>query len=134
MSRSKISAPQKNLRYGFLFLLHVQSKANSKQKNQTFIIGLPERYDVEACNERRVYLLDLTPGQHSFEETLQRWRAIDVSDLTAPGIESQIPRIYGDVLNHYASRPAKSSSYIIKIYWSILAKPFSTVRIGLYHQ
>ena len=36
-----------------------------------------------------IHLRDLTPGQHSSEETSQRWRAVGdtVSDLTGPGSE-----------------------------------------------
>ena len=42
------------------------------------------RYDGEACNS----------GGAIFEETLQRWRAVDgtVSDLTDPRIEPQTSR------------------------------------------
>ena len=36
------------------------------------------------------HLRGLAPGQHSSEETLQRWRAVgDTADLTGPGIEPQ---------------------------------------------
>ena len=36
-----------------------------------------------------------TPGQHSSEETWQRWRVIDdiASDLTGPGIGSRLPTL-----------------------------------------
>ena len=56
--------------------------------------SLYSRYYAEACNEWRVHLCDLTPGQHSFEETSQRWRTVDdtVSDLTGPVIKPQASR------------------------------------------
>ena len=42
----------------------------------------------------RAHLRGLSPGQHSFEETLQRWRAVGdiVSDLTRRGIEPYTTR------------------------------------------
>ena len=41
----------------------------------------------------------IAPGQHSSEETLQRWRAVgySASDLTGFGIEPQIFRIDSDI-------------------------------------
>ena len=35
------------------------------------------QYYVEACNEWRVRLRGLAPGQHSSKETLQQWQAVD---------------------------------------------------------
>ena len=54
-----------------------------------------------ASNE--VHLRGLAPGQHSFEETSQQWRAVGdiVSDFTGPEIESKISRAESDVLNRY---------------------------------
>ena len=51
----------------------------------------------------RVRLRDLAPGQHSCEETLQRWRAVceTLSDLTSPGIELQTFLTNSDVVNQY---------------------------------
>ena len=50
-----------------------------------------------------VHLRVLAPGQHSFEETSQRWRTArdNVSDLTGPGIEPTTFRTDEDVFNHY---------------------------------
>ena len=47
-----------------------------------------------------VHLRGLAPGQHSSEETSQRWRAVGdtVSDLTDPGIEPQISHTDSNVL------------------------------------
>ena len=41
-----------------------------------------------------VHLRGLAPGQHSFEETSQRWRVVGdtASDLTGPGREPQTSR------------------------------------------
>ena len=46
--------------------------------------SLYSRHYAQACNEWRVHLHGLAPGQHSSEETSQRWRAVidTVSDLT----------------------------------------------------
>ena len=44
------------------------------------------------------YFRNLAPRQHSFEETLQRWRAVGgtVSDFTGPGLELQTFRADSD--------------------------------------
>ena len=49
----------------------------------------------------------LAPGQHSYEETLQRWRAVGdiVSDLTGPGIEAQTSCTDSDELDNWDIRP-----------------------------
>ena len=46
------------------------------------------------------YLRGLAPGQHSSEETSQRWRAVGdvVSNLTDPGIKPRFSRTNTDVL------------------------------------
>ena len=48
-----------------------------------------------------IHLRGLAPGQHSSEETSQRWRVIGnaVSDLTSPVIDPQISRTDTTVLN-----------------------------------
>ena len=38
-------------------------------------LSLYSRYYIEVCNEWRVHLRGLAPGQHSFKEALQRWLA-----------------------------------------------------------
>ena len=51
------------------------------------------------------HLRSLAPGQHSSEETLERWRAIDesvVPDSTGRGVLDLAHR--SDVFNHYAHR------------------------------
>ena len=47
------------------------------------------------------HLRDLAPGQHSTEETSQRWRAFGdaVSDLTDPRIKPQTTRTESNVLS-----------------------------------
>ena len=52
------------------------------------------------------HLCGLAPGQHSFKETLQLWRAIGdtASDLTCPGIKPKTSRIDSDVLHNCANR------------------------------
>ena len=44
------------------------------------------------------HLRDVAPGQHSSEETSQRWRAVDdtVPAFTGPGIEPQTSRTDSD--------------------------------------
>ena len=51
--------------------------------------SLYSRYYAEACNKWRVLLCDLAPGQNSFKEASQRWRAVGdaVSDLNDPRFE-----------------------------------------------
>ena len=53
--------------------------------------SLYSRYYAEACNKWWGHLRLSAPGQHSSEESSQRWRAYDatVSNLTGPGIEPQ---------------------------------------------
>ena len=65
--------------------------------------SLYSRYYAEACNEWRVHLRGLVPGQHSSEETSQRWRVVSdtMSDLT--GIEFTSSRDHSGVLNKYAN-------------------------------
>ena len=48
-------------------------------------------------------------GQHSYEETLQRWRAVSgtVSNLTGTGIETQTSHTVSDVFDHNANQPIK---------------------------
>ena len=52
-----------------------------------------------------VHLRSLAPGQHSFEETSQRWRAVGdtVSNLIDPGIEPTTSRADSDVFHHFAA-------------------------------
>ena len=62
----------------------------------TFIRGItPKR-----VTSGRAHLRGLAPGQHSSEETSQRWRAVGhcVSNLTGPGIDTQTFRTESDVL------------------------------------
>ena len=51
------------------------------------------RYNVDAYNERWAHLRGLEPGQHSFEERSQRWRAVGdaVPDLTCPELNPDQP-------------------------------------------
>ena len=51
------------------------------------------------------HIRGLAPGQHSSEETSQRWRAVGgtVSDLTGPGTESQTSRTHGEACNDCAN-------------------------------
>ena len=51
-----------------------------------------------------VHLRDLVPGQHSSEETLQRWRAVGdgVFGLTCPGIKVGTSRVVNAVFNQLA--------------------------------
>ena len=74
----------------FLFL-YIYNGASKKKQQTNRYYAL--KYYTEACNEWGVHL-DLVPGQHSFEESSQRWRAVSdiVSDLTCPVIEPQICR------------------------------------------
>ena len=53
-----------------------------------------------------IHLRNLAPGQHSSEETSQRWRAVDdtLSDLTGQVIEPKPTAPISDVLNHFAKR------------------------------
>ena len=53
------------------------------------------------------HLRDLAPGQHSSEETLQRWRAVGdtVSNLTNQGFKPQTSRTDSNVLKTIAHRP-----------------------------
>ena len=71
--------------------------------NKIFILS---RWYIQACNERRIHLCGLAPGQHSSEETWQRWRAVDdtVFDLSGQGIKPRTFRAKSDVSNHYANR------------------------------
>ena len=57
--------------------------------------SLYSRYYAATCNEWRAYLRGLSPGQHSSEETSQRWQAVGdkVFDLTGPGVDPQTYRI-----------------------------------------
>ena len=54
----------------------------------------------------RANLRDLTPVQHSSEETSQRWRAVSdtVSDLTDPGFEPQTSRTESVSFKHDESK------------------------------
>ena len=63
--------------------------------------SLYPRYHAEVCNEWRAHLRSLASGQHSSEETSQRWRAIGdtMSDLTGSGIEPQTSHTDRDMLN-----------------------------------
>ena len=53
------------------------------------------------------HLRGLAPGQHSSEETSQRWRAVGgtLSALTSPEINPMTFRVDSDVSNHHATRP-----------------------------
>ena len=58
----------------------------------------------------RDHLCDLSPRQHSSEETSQRWRAVDktVSNSTGVGIEPKIVRADSDASIHCAKRADSS--------------------------
>ena len=58
---------------------------NIKKSNLYYIRGIT----LKRITSAGAHLRDLTPGQHSFEETLQRWRAVGdiVSDLIGPRSE-----------------------------------------------
>ena len=60
---------------------------NSQIKSSLYSRYYTERVPIDGANLRH-----LAPGQHSYEETSQRWRAVGdtVFDLTDPGIEPQI--------------------------------------------
>ena len=53
-----------------------------------------------------IHLRGLMPGQHSSEETSQRWKVdLDaVSDLTKPATETQTFRADGEVFTHNIDR------------------------------
>ena len=53
------------------------------------------------------HLLDLETGQHSSEETTQRWRAVGdtVPNMTGPAIKLRTSRTDSHVFNHYANGP-----------------------------
>ena len=62
----------------------------SLHKNQIFImLGCSRYITPKRVKSEGVHLHDLSPVQHSSEETSQTWRAVGdaVSDLTDPGFE-----------------------------------------------
>ena len=62
--------------------------------------SLSSQYYTEVCNERRVHLRDLAPGQRSSEE--KRHSVGDsVSDLVGTRIKPVTPHTNSDVINHY---------------------------------
>ena len=56
-----------------------------------------------------IHLRGLASGQHSSEETTQRWRTVHntMPDLTGIGIEPQTSRTDSDVFNHNANWEVK---------------------------
>ena len=56
------------------------------------------------------HLRDLTPGQHSSEETSQRRQGVgdNASDATTQGIEALTFRTVSDVLSHYGNQSVVS--------------------------
>ena len=58
-------------------MLNYNTAKNYQIKNTKIKSSLYSRYYAEVCNERRDHLRGLAPGQHSSEETSQRWRAVD---------------------------------------------------------
>ena len=84
--------------------MNVLLQNSQDKKNQIFIYTRDITLKRVASGE--IHLRDLAPGQHSSEETSQRWRAEGgtVSDLTGLGIEPQIYSADSDVFNQYANR------------------------------
>ena len=64
------------------------------------------KYYSKYVTSSRAHVRGLAPGQHSSEETSQRWRAVDatVTNLTPLGIETRTSRANSDVSKQYANR------------------------------
>ena len=88
-------------------LMHSQ-KLPSKKKKIKFSGILQKR-----VTSGGAHLHDLAPGQHSSEETSQRWRAVGdtVSGLTDPRIEPQTFHTDSDVFNHHTNWPVNNCVY-----------------------
>ena len=90
------------------------ARLNSKIKS-----SLNSRYYAEACNEWQDYLPCLAPGQHSFEETSQRWRAVGdtASDLT---------HVFGSARSVMSCRSTKKPLCLGRIFTFYWNKPKPT--------
>ena len=70
--------------------------------------SLHSQYYAEASGG--IHLRDLAHGQHSSEETSQRWRAVgDTARFHRRVIEAQTYRTDNDAFKHYASRPVRTN-------------------------
>ena len=87
------------------------------------------RYYTEACNKWWIHLCGLAPGQHSFEETSQRWRAVGdtVPDLTGLRIEILTSRTEKDIFNHctnqWGASPPTPLIVLVSQFFTDLPKP-----------
>ena len=68
-----------------------------------------------------IRLRGLAPGQHSSEETSQRWRAVDYtgSDLTSQGMERQTSSADNDVYVNRLVRNTTDRLYFVYITWHV---------------
>ena len=98
------SFPLTNLDSGHRYIVSLRD-ASGQEVSENTKPSLYSRHYSEACNEWQDPSRGLEPGQHSFEETSQRWRAVGytLSDLTGPGIEPRTSHADSDVCNHYAN-------------------------------
>ena len=71
--------------------IHALSNVSTKKKSSIYY-KLTRGITPKHVTNGGEYLLVLAPGQHSSEETSQRWRAVDtVPSFTGPVIEPKPP-------------------------------------------
>ena len=76
-------------------------KSKARTSNIHYTRGIASK-SVNTKSGGGTHVRGLAPGQHSSEKPSQWWRAIGdtASDFTGPGIEPQILRFDGDVLDN----------------------------------
>ena len=79
---------------------YIKAKKYIKSKTKS---SLYSRYYAEACNEWRIHLRGLAPGQHSFEETSHGGEPLATQYPIRPNRDSfklKTFHAYSDVINH----------------------------------
>ena len=80
-----------------VFCVHIRASSDSivVSLNQKSNLHYTRGITPKRVTSGGAHVPGLAPGQHSSEETSQRWRAVGCADLTGPGIEPQTSRTEG---------------------------------------